>query len=94
MTPDPLDLDARAAAPAAVRRCLERGLRADAGGDLSVRPPSAEAIVIEPSGMGVAGRVREGFEAAGPDGTLPPSAHGPSEDLGLHSAIHRAGPAA
>ena len=93
MTPDPSDVEARAdALIAAARRCFERGLQTNAGGNLSVRLSSAEAILIKPSGVGFAECTRDNLQVVGLDGTLAPSAHKPSKDLDFHLAIYRARP--
>ena len=91
--PDPMDVETRAdALIATARRCFERGLQTNAGGNLSVRLASAPAIVIKPSGVGFAECTRDNLQVVGLDGTLRPSARKPSKDLDFHLAIYRARP--
>ena len=93
MTPDPMDVEARSdALIATARRCFERGLQTNAGGNLSVRLSSADGIVIKPSGVGFAECTRDNLQVVGLDGTILPSALKPSKDLDFHLAIYRVRP--
>ena len=93
MTIDPGEIEARSdALIAAARRCFERGLQTNAGGNLSVRLASAEAVVIKPSGVGFAEVTRDNLQLAWLDGRVEPSAHKPSKDLDFHLAIYRLRP--
>ncbi|MEM9853585.1 MAG: class II aldolase/adducin family protein [Pseudomonadota bacterium] len=74
---------------ATARRCFERGLQTNAGGNLSVRLKSADAIVIKPSGVGFAECTRENLQVVHLDGTIEPSDHKPSKDLGFHLDLYR-----
>lgn len=92
-TIDPLDLEARSdALIAAARRCFERGLQTNAGGNLSARLGGGEAIVIKPSGVGFAEMTRDNVQVARLDGRVEPSAHKPSKDLDFHLEIYRIRP--
>ena len=89
-SPSPQDVEAQAdALIACARRCFERGLQTNAGGNLSVRLASAPAILIKPSGVGFAECTRDNLQVVGLDGVLRPSAHKPSKDLDFHLAIYR-----
>lgn len=88
--PRPGDVEAHAEALIAVaRRCVERGLQTNAGGNLSVRLASADAILIKPSGVGFHECTRDNLQVVGLDGSMRPSAHKPSKDLDFHLAIYR-----
>ena len=90
---DASDVEARKdALVAAARRCFERGLQTNAGGNLSVRLAGGEAILIKPSGVGFAECARDNLQIVGLDGTVRPSAHKPSKDLDFHLAIYRLRP--
>lgn len=90
---DPGELEARRdALIAAARRCFERGLQTNAGGNLSVRLACAPAIVIKPSGVGFAECTRDNLQTAWLDGRIEPSALKPSKDLDFHLEIYRRRP--
>ncbi|MEM9350957.1 MAG: class II aldolase/adducin family protein, partial [Pseudomonadota bacterium] len=74
---------------ATARRCFDLRLQTNAGGNLSVRLDSADAIVIKPSGVGFAECTRENLQVVRLDGTIEPSAHKPSKDLGFHLDLYR-----
>ena len=93
MTLDPGDLEAhRDALVACARRCFERGLQTNAGGNLSVRLAGADAIVIKPSGVGFAEVARDNLQTVWLDGRIEPSAHKPSKDLDFHLDLYRIRP--
>ncbi|MEM1234881.1 MAG: class II aldolase/adducin family protein [Pseudomonadota bacterium] len=74
---------------ATARRCFNVGLQTNAGGNLSVRLDCADAIVIKPSGVGFAECTRENLQIVHLDGTIEPSQHKPSKDLGFHLDLYR-----
>lgn len=74
---------------ASARRCFDLRLQTNAGGNLSVRLASGDAIVIKPSGVGFAECTRENLQVVLLDGTILPSAHKPSKDLGFHLDLYR-----
>lgn len=74
---------------AIARRCFERGLQTNAGGNLSVRLESAAAIVIKPSGVGFNECAQDNLQVVHLDGTVEPSDHKPSKDLGFHLDLYR-----
>ncbi|MEM9436852.1 MAG: class II aldolase/adducin family protein [Pseudomonadota bacterium] len=74
---------------ATARRCFDLRLQTNAGGNLSVRLDSADAIVIKPSGVGFAECTRENLQVVRLDGTIEPSPHKPSKDLGFHLDLYR-----
>ncbi|MEL7106547.1 MAG: class II aldolase/adducin family protein [Pseudomonadota bacterium] len=87
---DPSDLnDKKDALIAAARRCFDLGLQTNAGGNLSVALDSGEAIVIKPSGVGFAECSRDNLQVVHLDGTIEPSPHKPSKDLGFHLDLYR-----
>lgn len=91
------DLEAvRAAIVAAARRCFERGLQTNAGGNLSARLLSFDAIVIKPSGIGFAEVTPDNLQTVGLDGTVLEEHGGrglkPSKDLDFHLEIYRLRP--
>lgn len=71
------------------KRCFETGLQTNAGGNLSVRLDSRDAIVIKPSGIGFNECTRENLQVVKLDGTIEPSAHNPSKDLDFHLDLYR-----
>jgi len=77
---------------ATARRCFDLRLQTNAGGNLSVRLESASAIVIKPSGIGFNECTRENLQVVHLDGTIEPSAHKPSKDLGFHLDLYRIRP--
>ncbi|MEO0484502.1 MAG: class II aldolase/adducin family protein [Pseudomonadota bacterium] len=74
---------------ATARRCFDLRLQTNAGGNLSVRLDTADAIVIKPSGVGFAECTRENLQVVHLDGTIEPSEHKPSKDLGFHLDLYR-----
>ena len=62
---------------ASARRCFDLGLQTNAGGNLSVRLASRDAIVIKPSGVGFAECTRDNLQVVLLDGTVLPSLHKP-----------------
>ena len=92
--PLPSDLEAaRDALVATARRCFERGLQTNAGGNLSVRLSSCDAIVIKPSGVGFAEVTRDNLQTVALDGTVLEEHGGrglkPSKDLDFHLELYR-----
>ncbi len=91
--PAPHDVEAaKDALIAAARRCFELRLQTNAGGNLSVRLSSGDAVAIKPSGVGFAECTRDNLQIVGLDGTVEPSAYRPSKDLGFHLGIYRVRP--
>jgi len=74
---------------ATARRCFDLGLQTNAGGNLSVRLDSADAIVIKPSGVGFAECSRGNLQIVHLDGRIEASDHKPSKDLGFHLDLYR-----
>ncbi|MEO0357429.1 MAG: class II aldolase/adducin family protein [Pseudomonadota bacterium] len=74
---------------ATAKRCFELRLQTNAGGNLSVRLDSADAIVIKPSGVGFNECTRDNLQVVHLDGTLEPSDHKPSKDLDFHLDLYR-----
>ncbi|WP_435138805.1 class II aldolase/adducin family protein [Pseudopelagicola sp. nBUS_19] len=74
---------------ATAKRSFELRLQTNAGGNLSVRLDSADAIVIKPSGVGFNECTRENLQLVHLDGTLEPSEHKPSKDLDFHLGLYR-----
>ena len=81
--------DKKDAVIAAARRCFDLRLQTNAGGNLSARLDSADAIVIKPSGIGFAECTRDNLQVVHLDGTIEPSDHQPSKDLGFHLDLYR-----
>ena len=77
---------------ATARRCFDLRLQTNAGGNLSVRLASADAIVIKPSGVGFAECTRDNLQIVGLDGTIEPSPYKPSKDLDFHLGLYRVRP--
>ncbi len=77
---------------ATARRCFDLRLQTNAGGNLSVRLASADAIVIKPSGVGFAECTRDNLQIVGLDGTIEPSRYKPSKDLDFHLGLYRVRP--
>ena len=77
---------------ATAKRCFDLRLQTNAGGNLSVRLESADAIVIKPSGIGFNECTRENLQVVHLDGTIEPSEHKPSKDLGFHLDLYRIRP--
>ena len=76
----------------AARRCFELRLQTNAGGNLSVRLSTGEAIVIKPSGVGFNECSRDNLQIVHLDGTLEPSPFKPSKDLDFHLDLYRIRP--
>jgi ribulose-5-phosphate 4-epimerase/fuculose-1-phosphate aldolase len=74
---------------AAAKRCFDLRLQTNAGGNLSVRLDSQDAIVIKPSGVGFNECTRENLQIVHLDGTLEESNFKPSKDLGFHLDLYR-----
>ncbi len=74
---------------ATAKRCFDLRLQTNAGGNLSVRLDSVDAIVIKPSGVGFNECTRENLQVVHLDGTLEPSDHKPSKDLDFHLDLYR-----
>lgn len=74
---------------ATARRCFDLRLQTNAGGNLSVRLDRGDAIVIKPSGVGFAECTQENLQVVHLDGTIEPSDHKPSKDLGFHLDLYR-----
>ncbi len=74
------------------RRCFDVGLQTNAGGNLSVRLSSMDAIIIKPSGVGFAECSRDNLQLVHLDGTIEPSAFRPSKDLEFHLDLYRIRP--
>ncbi len=74
---------------AAAKRCFDLRLQTNAGGNLSVMLDSADAIVIKPSGIGFNECARDNLQVVHLDGTVEPSQHRPSKDLGFHLDLYR-----
>lgn len=74
---------------ATAKRCFNLRLQTNAGGNLSVRLDSADAIVIKPSGVGFNECTRDNLQVVHLDGTLESSNHNPSKDLGFHLELYR-----
>ena len=74
---------------ATAKRCFDLRLQTNAGGNLSVRLQGRDAIVIKPSGIGFNECTRENLQVVHLDGTIVPSPHKPSKDLGFHLDLYR-----
>ena len=74
---------------ATAKRCFDLRLQTNAGGNLSVRLESADAIVIKPSGVGFNECTRDNLQVVHLDGTIEPSDYKPSKDLGFHLDLYR-----
>ena len=74
---------------ATAKRCFDLKLQTNAGGNLSVRLDSADAIVIKPSGIGFNECTRDNLQVVHLDGTIEPSEHKPSKDLDFHLDLYR-----
>ena len=77
---------------ATAKRCFDLRLQTNAGGNLSVRLDTADAIVIKPSGIGFNECTRDNLQVVHLDGTIEPSEHKPSKDLGFHLGLYRVRP--
>ena len=74
---------------ATAKRCFDLRLQTNAGGNISVRLDSADAIVIKPSGVGFNECTRDNLQVVHLDGTIQQSAHKPSKDLDFHLDLYR-----
>ncbi|MEO0863243.1 MAG: class II aldolase/adducin family protein, partial [Pseudomonadota bacterium] len=74
---------------ATAKRCFDLRLQTNAGGNLSVRLDSADAIVIKPSGVGFNECTRDNLQVVHLDGRIEDSPHKPSKDLGFHLDLYR-----
>lgn len=81
--------DKKDALIAIAKRCFELRLQTNAGGNLSVRLDSRDAILIKPSGIGFNECTRENLQLVHLDGTIEPSEHKPSKDLDFHLDLYR-----
>ncbi|MEP5153294.1 class II aldolase/adducin family protein [Planktotalea sp.] len=77
---------------ATAKRCFDLRLQTNAGGNLSVRLDSADAIVIKPSGIGFNECTPDNLQVVHLDGTIEPSPHKPSKDLDFHLDLYRIRP--
>jgi ribulose-5-phosphate 4-epimerase/fuculose-1-phosphate aldolase len=76
---------------AMAKRCFDGRLQTNAGGNLSVRLDSRDAIVIKPSGVGFNECTRDNLQVVMLDGTILPSERAlkPSKDLDFHLDLYR-----
>ncbi|MDJ0630552.1 MAG: class II aldolase/adducin family protein [Rhodobacter sp.] len=90
---DQNDIDAKKdALIRSARRCFDLRLQTNAGGNLSVRLSSAEAIVIKPSGVGFNECTRDNLQIVHLDGQVEPSPFKPSKDLDFHLGLYQIRP--
>jgi len=90
---DQNDIDAKKDALIwSAKRCFDLRLQTNAGGTLSVKLSSAEAIVIKPSGIGFNECTRDNLQVVHLDGTIEPSPFKPSKDLDFHLDLYRIRP--
>ncbi|MEM7303554.1 MAG: class II aldolase/adducin family protein [Pseudomonadota bacterium] len=71
------------------KRCFDLRLQTNAGGNLSVRLDSRDAIVIKPSGVGFNECTRDNLQIVHLDGRIEPSDFKPSKDLDFHLDLYR-----
>jgi len=81
--------DKKDALIATAKRCFDLRLQSNAGGNLSVRLDSRDAIVIKPSGVGFNECTRDNLQVVHLDGTIEPSEYKPSKDLDFHLDLYR-----
>ena len=74
---------------ATAKRCFDLRLQTNAGGNLSVRLDSRDAIVIKPSGIGFNDCTLDNLQIVHLDGTVESSDLKPSKDLGFHLDLYR-----
>ena len=74
------------------KRCFERGLQTNMGGNISVRLNGVEAIVIKPSGIGFKECTIDNLMIAGFDGSVIEGHLKPSKDLEFHADLYRLRP--
>ena len=75
---------------ATAKRCFDLRLQTNAGGNVSVRLESQDAILIKPSGVGFNECSRDNLQIVHMDGRIESSPHKPSKDLGFHLGLYRA----
>jgi ribulose-5-phosphate 4-epimerase/fuculose-1-phosphate aldolase len=86
----PTDLTAKKdALIATAKRCFDLRLQTNAGGNLSVRLDTIDAIVIKPSGIGFNECTRDNLQVVHLDGTIEDSPFKPSKDLDFHLDLYR-----
>ncbi len=92
------DLDIRDAAEKKLslsriaRRCFERGLQTNSGGNLSVRLACGDRIVIKPSGVGFSECAPENLMVCDLRRNILAGEGRPSKDLDFHAGIYEARP--
>ena len=76
---------------ATAKRCFQRGLQTNSGGNLSVRLACHDAIIIKPSGVGFNECTRKNLQVVMLDGTILPSKLdlNTSKDLEFHLEIYQ-----
>lgn len=74
------------------KRCYERGLQTNMGGNLSVKLSGVDAIVIKPSGVGFNECTVDNLMVAGTDKTIIEGNLKPSKDLEFHADLYRVRP--
>ncbi len=74
---------------ATAKRGFDLRLQTNAGGNLSIRLDSRDAIIIKPSGVGFNECTLDNLQIVHLDGTIEPSEHKPSRDLGFHLDLYR-----
>ena len=86
----PTDLTAKKdALIATAKRCFDLRLQTNAGGNLSVRLDTIDAIVIKPSGIGFNECTRDNLQVVHLDGTIKDGPFKPSKDLGFQLDLYR-----
>lgn len=83
---------ARGAVAAAARRAFESGLQTNIGGNLSVRLPAMDAILVKPSGVGFAECDAGALVVVNGAGEVVEGRRKPSQDTAVHLAVYRARP--
>ncbi len=73
---------------ACARRCFDGGLQTNSGGNLSIRVPARDVIIIKPSGIGFNECSHANLQIVHLDGTVEPSSCKPSKDLGFHLGLY------
>ncbi len=71
------------------KRCFDLRLQTNSGGNLSVRLECTDAIIIKPSGIGFNECSHDNLQIVHLNGTVEPSTHRPSKDLGFHLDLYR-----
>lgn len=90
---DPNEIEAKKDALIwSAKRCFDLRLQTNAGGNLSVKLSSADAIIIKPSGVGFNECSRDNLQIVHLDGTIEPSSFKPSKDLDFHLDLYRIRP--